>query len=591
MLTRARSRPPRGVVLLTALHLTLLATYSFTYPTWTGYDEAQHVDMVYGLLHGGGWPAPGDRIMAKGVAATSDDFDRGRYAGMFQSGRRSPSDPPFAAIRPTPRGRRLSFDALGGPEPVTDGRLPNQIVQHPPMIYVVGAGMLAALPGSSRWAYDRQVWALRLLNISLVAPLPLLAWAAARRFGLCQPLAQAAAAVPLAVPGLTRVGATFNNDGLLMFSVGGLTVLIAGVLAGDMRRRTAVGIALSLTVALLTKALALPLVLMVAIAYPLGWAAPRGPRGRRCALTTGSGRAAVVRTPPWRPALLAIGLACAAGGWWWVRNYILYHSIEPNGWATDPPRREPILLPKSFGTWYGYFWRTIISRFWGGLGMFEPPALSRVATLAATLAVTGCVIAAVTHRRDAGVIRPGRRPTRLGVHVRAPVLLMPVFLAYLLVGQRSYADYLESTRAIAVQGRYLYLGIVGIAVVTAGGLGRLLKGRERLAGLAVLAGALAMQSAALWAVCSYYWLPPGASIPIRHIVGIVAAIGRWAPVPEGVTIATFTLCVLFGCLTLAEAVREVRGDRAGGRRGQAPRDQKVALRTLWPPRHASGRRA
>ncbi len=218
--------------------------------------------------------------------------------------------------------------------------------------------------------------------------------------------------------------------------------------------------------------------------------------------------------------------------------------------------------------------------------MFEPPALSPVAIVAATVVVTGCVIAAVTHHRDDGAVRPDQRPVRLGIHVRPLVLLMPVFLAYLLVGQRSYADYLGSTRAIAIQGRYLYLGIVGIAVVTAGGLGRLPGGRERLAGLTVLAGALAMQSAALWVVCSYYWLPPDASVPVLHIVGIVRSIGRWAPVPDGVTIATFALCVLFGCLTLAETVHEIRRDRASGRRGR-----DIALRTLWPPRRASGRRA
>ncbi len=548
------------------LHFALLLTYSFIFTTWTGYDEAQHVDMVYGLQHGSGWPAPGERIISAGVAATSDDFDRGRYVQMFQAGGRNSGEPPFAEIDPTPREQRLSFDALGGPSPVTDGRLSNQMVQHPPLIYAIGAALLSALPGSSHWAYDQQVWVLRLLNIIVVAPLPLLGWEAARRFGLRAPLAQAAAVMPLAVPGLTRVGATFNNDGLLMLSVSGLTVLLAGVLTGDMRRRTAVGVGLLLGLAFLAKALALPLVLVVAAAYLAGWVRPRrsrrhGPRHHSRVVPT-----RVLRTPPVSPALLAIGIACATGGWWWARNYVLYGAIQPNGWATEPPRREPILLPKSFYTWYEYFWRTIISRFWGGLGMFEPPQLSPVAIVIATTAVLGCVIAAVVRRPVTGSAPQGYGFARLRTSAdgRPLVLLMPILLAYLLVGQRSYSEYLKYTQAIAIQGRYLYMGVVGLAVVTAFGLGRLLRAHERAATLIVLVGALVMQAAALWAVCAYYWLPRGESVPPLHVAEVVTVIGRWAPFPMGVTIATFVLCVVTACVSLTETVREARRRPLGG---------------------------
>ncbi|WP_250290184.1 glycosyltransferase family 39 protein [Frankia sp. CiP1_Cm_nod1] len=612
-----RPRPPRTVVLLTMLHIALLLTYSFAFTTWTGYDEAQHVDMVYGLQHGAGWPAPGERIIAAGIAATSDDFDRGRYAQMFQSGGRGDGAPPFAEIDPTPRDQRLSFDALGGPAPVTDGRLSNQMVQHPPLIYAIGAALLSVLPGSSGWAYDQQVWALRLLNIIVVAPLPLLTWEASRRFGLSAPLARAAAAIPLAVPGLTRVGATFNNDGLLMLSVGGLTALLAGVLTGDMRRRTAVGVGLLLGLAFLTKSLALPLVVVVAAAYLVGWARLRrahrpghGPSrssrglsrpGPQPVSSRPDGPGAVgdhlrrpahrprwsgqhsrhsrhsprrggwalpvraLRAPPVYPALLSIGIACAAGGWWWVRNYVLYDAIQPNGWATEPPRREPVLLPKSFYTWYEYFWRTIISRFWGGLGMFEPPQLSPAVIVIATTAVLGCVLAAVARSRSTDGASRGHRFTRpwAFASARPLVLLMPILLAYLLVGQRSYSDYLKYTQGIAIQGRYLYMGVVGLAVVATAGLGRLLRGHERAAGPAVLAGALVMQAAALWAVCAYYWLPRGESVPPLHVAEIVTAVGRWAPFPVGVTIAVFALCLVTACVTVAEMAREARRCPAG----------------------------
>ncbi|WP_243657727.1 glycosyltransferase family 39 protein [Parafrankia sp. BMG5.11] len=568
---RRPRRVPVIVLLITALHVALLVTYSFVYTTWAGYDEAQHVDMVYGLQHGAGWPAPGEKMIATGVAATSDDFDRGRFQDMFQSGGKRRGSPSFAEIAPTPRDARQSFDELGGPTPVDDGRLSNQMIQHPPLVYAIGAGLLEALPGSENWAYDQQVLVLRLLNILIVAPLPLLAWAAARRFGLRGPLATAAAALPLAIPGFTRVGATFNNDGILILATGALTVVLAGVVRGDLRRRTALWAGVWFGVAMLSKAFAFALPFTIAAAYLVGWLHTR--RARTSAATAGSepepGAESVRGGPrgrlPVLPAAIAVGLGLAIGGWWWVRNYLLYDALQPNGWATNPPRREPLLLPDSFLTWFWYFVRTMISRFWGGLGMFEPPQLSPVTIVAATVVTTAlCALAVITavRRAPSPAGTPAGTPgwqARLARLAAPLVLLTPVAFAYLMVGQRSWAEYERYTRGIAVQGRYLYLGIVGLAVVAVAGLGRLLGARARWAPVLMLVGGLVMQALALLAVCSYYWLPRQVSFTPARIPDVVAAISRWAPLPVGVTITvvvgTALLWIIALALTLIPALR------------------------------------
>ncbi|MDT3438417.1 MULTISPECIES: glycosyltransferase family 39 protein [unclassified Pseudofrankia] len=568
-------RVPAAVLLITALHVALLATYSVIYPTWAGYDEAQHVDMVYGLQHGAGWPGPGDKTISKGVAATSDDFDRGDYADMFQSGGKRRGSPSFAEITPTPRPERGSFDELGGPDPVTDGRLSNQMVQHPPLVYAVGAGLLSALPGSDDWAYDEQVYVLRLLNILLVAPLPLLAWATARRLGLAEMVARGAAVLPLAVPGLTRVGSSFNNDGILMLSASALTFVLAGVLRGDRRARTAVWAGLWLTVALLSKGTALLLPLMVAAAYLVGWlrdrdARPAGTEPRRARLR------AALASLPWRPAAIALGVGLAGGGWWWVRNYVLYGAVQPNGWGVDPPRREPLLLPDSFWTWLWYFVQTMFNRFWAGLGMFEPPQLTPIAIVSATVVVVAVGLVGLATGL-AGPRGRGRGPAESSVppiparaaadmaaapagrrwlgRLRTPavpaVLLLPAVFAYVTVGQRSWADYERYTRGIAVQGRYLYLGVVGIAVVAVAGLARLLGRRACWTPVILLVGAVLMQAFALLAICSYYWLGRGVAFTPARIPDAAAAIARWAPFPVGVT---WTILAATGALVVAALV-------------------------------------
>ena len=79
------------------------------------------------------------------------------------------------------KGSRPAWDDEGGDRPV--GGL-NQMPQHPPLYYQAMATVLRAerAVGGGPASTDRELALLRLVNAALLAPLPLLAWWAARRF-------------------------------------------------------------------------------------------------------------------------------------------------------------------------------------------------------------------------------------------------------------------------------------------------------------------------------------------------------------------------------------------------------------------------
>src|SRR5690606_31588073 len=120
-----------------------------------------------------------------------------------------------------------------------------------------------------------------------------------------RPVAVAAAALPLAVPQLTHVVGAVNNDNLLNVSAAAVVLVATAVAGGDLSRRTALWAGAALGVALLAKAFAVTLLVLLAAAYLLGWARRRG-------------------WLPWQPVLVAFGTAFVVGGWWWVRNILVH---------------------------------------------------------------------------------------------------------------------------------------------------------------------------------------------------------------------------------------------------------------------------
>jgi hypothetical protein len=346
----ARRRPfgiPIFVWLTVACQAGLIAVCMFLYPASYGYDEPQHVDMAYSYAQGNAPLGPGKRYVGAGVAA-------------IQVGPEFPPSKPFADVPVKPRAERLSFEAQGGDIPTTGG-LPNQMVQHPPLYYLAGAAMPLRVPGVAQLAYDQQIFLTRLMSAFMIAPLPLIAWATARQALGNGPLPLAAAVVPLTVPNLTRSGATFTNDSLLILLTSLFTLLLAAVIRGDRRQRTAWLFGLVMLGAMLTKAFGLVLPVAALAGYFVGWLTARGPL-------------------PLVPAATALLVGCVPGSLWWIHNIFAYGALQPFGYGVTP---STILGPApppgdDVSGFLSGFFRLLAMRFYGGIRLPESPAFAPV---------------------------------------------------------------------------------------------------------------------------------------------------------------------------------------------------------------------
>jgi 4-amino-4-deoxy-L-arabinose transferase-like glycosyltransferase len=506
-------RVPRLVWLLTVLSFLMSISSSLIIPTYFGFDEPQHVDMVVAIVHGDGWADPGKRHLALGVARTGDLY--------YNPG--SDTRPLDVGLRTIPpRGERPSVPEAGGYGPKPTG-LPNQIVLHPPLYYaLVAAGV--AVVGADNWSYDRLIAWMRILTALMAAAIPLLTWAICRRLGTSETVGVAAAALTLAVPGLTRLTGMVNNDPFLVVTTTGLLLALVHVVTGDLSRRLALLVGGLTAAALLSKGFGLPLPLLVVGAYLLG--ARRAREGSRRALV---------------PMAYALGVGFVFGGLWWVRNLIAFGAVQPNGYGTQAIYNRP--NQRGGGGPLDFYVHGVINlltrSFWGGVGHLSSPTISlKLANEISLLALLGILAAIIWGIR--------------GVRHRGALLLLvaPMLLALVIVVQGSWPVYEQRGQIRGVQGRYLYLAVPGIAICLAVIGERLLwRARALLPALAITAMIL-MQAVSGYRVIKRLWFAPGPGNSLRTALNHLEVLSPW---PNGITQGVFALTALLALAALALA--------------------------------------
>ncbi len=484
-----------ALTLVTVLWATVLLGWLQLTPLYRAADETLHVDLVLHVLDGDGYPPAGELELDPAVRASYP------LAGLSTEER-----PELAALFPLPLSstdvpsREQSFDELEPLPGLPD--ITNQMTQHPPLYYALVAGAARLVPGFDDRSFVTQVGVLRLLSAALLLPLPMLAAAAARRLGAGPPVATAAALLPLGVPQLAHVGASLNNDVLLVLLGAAVAAPLFAVGRGDASRRTAVVVGVLLGLALLTKALAVGLLVWAALAYALALIGPV-----RTQRTTVAGSA-----------LLAAAVAMAVGGWWWVVNLVRYGTVQPSGTAPLPARdTDPDLL----GFTWSFLTRVTTST-WGSFGWLEVPlpVAAQLAGLVVVLAGLGLFLL--------------RRPAQPWARAAGATALAGFALQTAVIYQQSLKNYLRGGYLAGLQGRYLFAFVAGLAAMLAVGLVGALPARtRRWAPLLALAAVLGMQAVGVLTALHGFWWPDGEGL--RRALAIQSA---WAPFPRWTTLLT-----------------------------------------------------
>lgn len=390
------------------------------------------------------WPAPGTAMVdaqvlravhESGFMAGDDDY----YALASKTpllgglGEGEGFAPPYASVELVAPDERLvvSWGDDGASAYV------DQMTQHPPLFYFAAAKVVE-LSGALDWSWDGQLLLLRLFSIMLTLPLvPSLAYTA-RCVGLSRGGSLIAAGLLFAVPQLAFTSGTLSNDSLAI-GVGALTMAVCAYVM--FVRASWRGVILSgvlLGLGLWSKGTFIPMGLVVFLSFVLGREA-------------GSTRQRLLK------GVSAGGVGVLVGGGWWIRNLVVFHSLQPAG-----KERDALGQGTNFVEYAQRSFSLFVDSSWGNLGWLEWTLHPYViGTLAGATAL-------------ALVISVARGPDRLR---RLNLLTFHLGVGALLLVQ-AWNAYSEAGYVSGVQGRYLFPGIVGLLAVAGAAW---IPGFERLA--------------------------------------------------------------------------------------------------------------
>ncbi|MEV8273901.1 glycosyltransferase family 39 protein [Microbacterium sp. NPDC077184] len=399
----------------------VLLIWSALTPPFTTVDEPRHVNSIVRLLEGGGWPAPRTAPMLDGT------LNALREAGS------PPGDVLDLAVLPDSEQRSVLvgfqsslYDDVGAIDWMN---------QHPPTYYVIVAATLAPFAEALRW--DQFVTGARGVSILLVVGGLAFGMATARMLTNSYTAAVLGGFVVFLVPQFFNVLSLVTNDALAVFAVSGaLWFAVRAIVAPrGLSWLDALGVGGFLGLSILTKGTLLVAVPVFALLLVVACLCDA--RSRRSGAS-------------WIRALAALSFAAAIGGWWWVRNIVLYGQLQSSN--SGGARSETAFDGYDLGSFLLRVADQLARTTWGSLR--ADTALPALLVISLTL---GLLLAIGIALYGAG----GR--TRAVMVILA---LLPL-LTTALITANAWRVYWNTGRIVGIQGRYFFPWITILIVTVA----------------------------------------------------------------------------------------------------------------------------
>jgi 4-amino-4-deoxy-L-arabinose transferase-like glycosyltransferase len=491
------------VVLLTAVVFVACLCWAVASPPFTGPDERAHYNSVTRVMSGGGWPLPYEAQMESWTVTALTE------AGFGYRGQRL--DESVAVEDRSTVFTPGEWTDLGA----------DQMVQHPPLYYMVTATVVTAVGGGSLTWDTAQLWMRATSGLLIAAAVPFIVGTSRRVSGSRRAGVVGGAAL-LLVPFFTNSGGFVNNDPMLILFCS--ASLYFGVRAGpggplSLLWMTLSGIGLGL--ALLSKGLALLLIPVVAAL----------------------GVMAAIRSRSWRRGVLLVGaplsIAFAVGGWWWLRNLLVLGTLQPSTLG-DRERSETAHAAYDLGTFLSTSVLRFNRTFWGRGGREELAFPEAVVDMAGILLLVAILVTlAVCSQR--GTV--------------ALLWLFPVLIVATTFSNAHGIFWDTGDPDRGIQGRYIFAGIPAFAVTAACLAGWSVRHatpsvRRWMTGFFVIAAAAATATGFVW-VFDRTW-------DVGDVGAAIAAAATASGVPTALPVALAAcwaalVCVLAAVVTIPDA--------------------------------------
>jgi 4-amino-4-deoxy-L-arabinose transferase-like glycosyltransferase len=420
----ARSRMSSvGLVvgLATVMFYGIMVIWACVTPDFRAPDEPQQVSTTLRLAYVHSYPAPGDARIYLPVKASYGDVGFGGI-GLNTIIGLAPLHRPTSTQLSSKTMRELGAAA---PTAVTPYDY-DQMTQHPPGYFAIMAVVARAFDVIDKTPHTALL-ILRLFSALLLAPLPFLTFRIGKSLGATPAVAASASFLPAGLPQLTHIGGAVNNDSLTIMLGAAVTWLALEFVTRRSVRGWAIGLGITMTALLWTKGTALPMLVVVAVAFLL--------RAKRFGVRRTVGDA------------LLTTLCILPGLAWWVANVVRFGSLQPDGY----PKSYTALLPHGHITvahWLHGFFPGLTRSFFADFGWLEAPPPAIV-----TAVITVVVLALVV----VGILRCGPR------WATALLAQLSWIVPLIAIMDTSYSASNRIGALQGVQGRYLFVGVAAIA--------------------------------------------------------------------------------------------------------------------------------